>query len=158
MWLGDVGGLIDGVFLIAEAVVLPFGSLALRQNLTKDLVRYEGSKSEYETVDKTLSPENQFLEKLRTDEKMLTRQKTTTYFQYLIDKWRNPRKEKLLKKSLDRIAKEMDLLRVLNRLRVPMYNSLAFMSRNQRIIVDRLRQIRVRETSEEEFYEDRALR
>ena len=69
MWLGDVGGLIDGVFLIAEFIVLPFGSLALRQNLTKDLVRYEGSKSKRdEDIDKTLSPENQFLEKLRTDE------------------------------------------------------------------------------------------
>ena len=57
VWLGDVGGLIDGVFLIAEFIVLPFGSLALRQKLTKDLVRYEGHKGKYEEVDKTLSPD-----------------------------------------------------------------------------------------------------
>ena len=51
VWLGDVGGLIDGVFLIAEFIVLPFGSLELRQKLTKDLVRYEGHKSKYEDID-----------------------------------------------------------------------------------------------------------
>ena len=57
----------------------------------------------------------------------------------------------MLKKALERIGKEMDLMRVLNRLRVPMYTALASMSRNQRVVVDRLRQIRVRETSEEEL-------
>ena len=64
----------------------------------------------------------------------------------------------MLDKSLDRVAKEMDLLRVLNRLRVPMYIALASMSRSQRIVVDRLRQIRVRESTSEDFVEDRALR
>ena len=29
-WLGDCGGLIDAIFLIAEAIVFPFGSFALK--------------------------------------------------------------------------------------------------------------------------------
>ena len=152
-WLGDVGGLIDGVFLIAEAIVLPFASLALKQKLASNLVRYEGHKSLQQSQKIALS-NAQFLAKLRSDENMLERPKETSYIQYLLDKWRNTRNEKMLKNSMDRISQEMDLLRVLNRLRVPMYTALAFMSRSQRVVVDRLRQIRVRETSEEDFEDD----
>lgn len=50
-WLGDVGGLFDALNIIAEFMIAPIASYALRQRLTSLLVR----ETETETAEKKSS-------------------------------------------------------------------------------------------------------
>ena len=104
-----------------------------------------------------MTDHKKFLEGLLVAEDKIRRPHKKNYLQDLIEKFRAPREQRLLEKSFVRIEKELDLQKILFRLRMLVYNALGTLSSNQSICVDRLSQIVVRETTDEEESDDDEL-
>ena len=71
----------------------------------------------------------------------------SNYISSLIQRFTKPKRYKLLKKSKDRIEKELDLVQFVLRMRFLLFGLMGRLTRQQRLFVDKFQQLRVYESS-----------
>ena len=69
------------------------------------------------------------------------------FLRAIINRFRQPSRHKLLKKSTKRIEKELDLVKFVKRMRLLISGTLGLLSPQQRLFVDEFSQINVHESS-----------
>lgn len=113
-WLGDWGGLMDALFMVAQAFLSPFSALALKAKVAatfaKDRLAREDALQQSGNGRNSLSCA-------------------------IFDKYRRPNKHRLLERSLSRVEKELDLVKLISRFKMLVLATLSTLSADQRKIV-----------------------
>lgn len=64
-----------------------------------------------------------------------------------VDKYRKPKRHRLLTKSQILIEKELDLQKIIHRLRLLVFSSIGILSKEQRIFIDKMSEVVVHEST-----------
>ena len=155
-WLGDCGGLLDALFFLADMLIFPFTSFALRERLLSSLALYQASGAPEDKTKKKVKkgglPENELLSELARDFSKTTRIPQQHYITHLFNKYccQKSKKKRVMQKFQVKIEKELDLQKVLHRLRLFVFATAGILSKDQSIFADRMSQIVIRESSEDQ--------
>ena len=145
-WLGDWGGLMDALHMIAEILVAPFSVIALKAKFLAQFLRFkvppQDSSGEGGQDHHNDQPSNLLEQKSR---KAVTSSLTSAtipdgIFATLVQKYRKPREYALQERYFNRINKELDIARLVSRLRMLVLASLVTMSTPQRNLVGQMSQ------------------
>ena len=76
------------------------------------------------------------------------------YWQMFVQKYIRPRRYNIERKSLIRIEKELDLQKIIHRLRIVLFTSMGLLTADQSVYVDKLSHVVVNESSDNEETSD----
>ena len=126
-WLGDWGGLLDALFMIAEFLVTPFSAIALKAKLMASLIRLK-------VPDVGLPGRQPGIEKTQ-------RVKEKALLYTILDRCCRPKEYRLLDRSFQVIDRELDLVKMIRRVKMLVLTSLVTLSPDQRKLITRMNHV-----------------
>ena len=79
---------------------------------------------------------------------MTKRVKVPGFFQSILDKYKAPKKYKLLNKFQTQLEKELDLEKIIRRIRLLVFSAMGILTADQSVFVDTMSRMIVRESSD----------
>ena len=130
-WMGDWGGLIDALFMLAQAVMSPLSLLALKAKLAVAFAN---------TIQVTAGGCSQDGDRKSLDSRSLMSK--------VLDKCRRSKKRKLLDRTMTLVKKELDLVKLISLQKMLVLAALSSLSNDQRTLIDSRSHLVVRSESE----------
>ena len=158
-WLGDIGGLLDALYLIGFVFISPLASYAMNSKLLSTLFRYKGSdESLYERTDtwnkldytKSEKLNRQMSDDTQVDDIKVDFQKYKSIKRISICNKQifcRSNYRKMMNKASSMLNKELDLRKFIYRQRVQTTAILGLLSGRQTFFVDKMSQMVIRESS-----------
>ena len=143
-WLGDTGGLLDGLQLIAHAVFYPFTTFVFNSSLVKQLVWMRKPLARDFVEDRN----EQFHLKVQRNTNRTFRIRERFKCVDFFEMWcRDTSKNRLYDRAHTKITRELDIRRVLHRLRMSSFVMLAQLSKEQHRFAGRMSRLIVMPSS-----------
>jgi len=102
--------------------------------------------------------QSQLIAVLERDYEITKRVQVPSFFQSMLDKYRSPKKYKLLNKFQTQLEKELDLEKIIRRIRLLIFTAMGILTADQFVYVDTMSRMIVRESSDfEETSSDEEL-
>ena len=92
--------------------------------------------------------QSQLIAKLERDYELSKRVKVPGFFQSILDKYKAPKKYKLLNKFQTQLEKELDLEKIIRRIRLLVFSAMGILTADQSVFVDTMSRMIVRESSD----------
>lgn len=158
-WLGDMGGLLDSLYMITAVIIYPISQFALKTKLLSQLFRYKGGRDELirrmtsqnmsifkSTRNVSCGMETEsILKSIRLDFQNMIPIKRVNCYRSFFCCLKNYRQ--MLLKSQSKISKELDLRKFIYRQRLQTTAILGLLTGRQNFFVDKMSQLVIRESS-----------